>query len=468
MTSNPNMQSDDGTLGSNASAADVGAIVLAAGMGTRMRSAKSKVLHGIGGKPMVRHVLDTVAAVNASRVAVVAAPGQDAVAEAVAPAKIAIQQEPLGTGHAALAAMPVFDGFTGDIFILFGDTPLIRQETMQAMLDRRNAPDRPTVVVLGMRPAGDNAYGRLIQDETGALDRIVEFKDATPEERAVELCNSGVMLVDGAKLFDLLSRVENNNAKGEYYLTDIVALARADGGSAATVEGLESELLGVNDRRDLATAEAVFQERARIHAMTGGATLIAPETVFFSADVEIGQDVLIEPNVVFGPGVRIEDGATIRAFSHVEGARVAAGAVVGPYARLRPGADIGEKARIGNFVEVKAATIEAGAKANHLAYIGDARVGAGANIGAGTITCNYDGFNKHKTDIGAGAFIGSNTALVAPVKVGDGAIVGAGSAVSRDVPANALGLVRAEQQNRDGWAEKFRAHASKSKPKTAK
>lgn len=443
--------------------AAVGAVILAAGMGTRMRSAMPKVLHQVGGKPMVRHVLDTVGSVSAERAAVVIAPGQDIIAAAVAPAQTAIQTEPLGTGHAALAAAPAFADFAGDIFILFGDTPLIRQKTMQTMLDRRAATDSPTVVVLGMRPAGDNAYGRLIQDASGALDRIVEFKDASTAEQAVELCNSGVMLVDGAKLFDLLGRVGNDNARGEYYLTDIVALARADGGTAAVVEGQESELLGVNDRIDLAKAEAEFQRRARYEAMTGGATLIAPETVFFSADVEIGQDVVIEPNVVFGPGARIESGATIRAFSHVEGARVAAGAIVGPYARLRPGADIGEKARIGNFVEVKASTIEAGAKANHLAYIGDARVGAGANIGAGTITCNYDGFGKYKTDIGAGAFIGSNSALVAPVSIGDGAIVGAGSAVSEDVPANALGLARGKQQNRDDWATMFRARMSKPK-----
>lgn len=443
----------------------VGAVILAAGMGTRMRSARPKVLHPVGGRPMIGHVLDTVAGVQATRVAVVVAPGHEAVAEAVAPALTAVQQEPLGTAHAALAAKDLFDGFAGDVFVLFGDTPLIRRETMQAMLDRRAAADRPTVVVLGMRVAGDNAYGRLIRNAAGDLDRVVEFRDATPAERAVDLCNSGVMLVDGARLFDLLGRVGADNAKGEYYLTDIVGLARDDGGAAAVVEGLESELLGVNDRKDLAAAEAEFQRRRRARTMAEGATLIAPETVFFSHDVEIGQDVLIEPNVVFGPGARVDGGATIRAFSHVEGAHVAAGAVIGPYARLRPGADIGEKARIGNFVEVKAATVEAGAKANHLAYIGDARVGAGANVGAGTITCNYDGFGKHFTDIGAGAFIGSNSALVAPVKVGDGAIVGAGSTVARDVPADALGLERAEQSNRDGWAAAFRARKAKAKLK---
>ena len=444
-------------------ASRVGAIILGAGMGTRMRSALPKVLHGVGGQPMVRHVLDVVASLDAARVGVVIAPGFENVAKAVAPVPTAIQEQALGTAHAALAAANLFEGFTGDVFILFGDTPLIRQETLQAMLDRRRAADAPTVVVLGMRPAGENAYGRLIVTPDGTLNRIVEFKDANAEERAAPLCNSGVMLVDGAVLFDLLRQVGDDNAKGEYYLTDIVALALAAGGTAAVVKGLESELLGVNDRSDLAQAEAEFQRRKRLAAMTGGATLTAPETVFFSHDTEIGLDVIIEPNVVFGPGAKIQSGAHIRAFSHIEGAVVASGAVIGPYARLRAGADIGEGARVGNFVEVKAATIEAGAKANHLAYIGDAHVGAGANIGAGTITCNYDGYFKHKTDIGAGAFIGSNSALVAPVKIGAGAIVGAGSAIGRDVPADALALTRADQSHWDSWAKAFREQKSRAK-----
>ena len=446
----------------------IGAIVLAAGQGTRMRSALPKVLHAVGGKPMIHHVLDTVKALDAQRMGVVVAPDHAAVADAVRPTPTAVQAEAKGTGHAALAAAGLFMDFDGDVFVLFGDTPLIRQETLQAMLDRRAEADAPAVVVLGMRVPAENAYGRLILNADGGLDRIVEFKDATPEERTVDLCNSGVMLVDGAKLFDYLGRIGNDNAKGEYYLTDIVALARTDGATAAVVEGLESELLGVNDRKDLAAAESEFQRRKRDAVMTGGVTLIAPETVFFSDDVEIGQDVIVEPNVVFGPGARIEAGATIRAFSHVEGARVAAGAQIGPYARLRPGADIGEKARIGNFVEVKKATVEAGAKANHLAYIGDARVGAGANIGAGTITCNYDGYDKHFTDIGEGAFIGSNSALVAPVKIGDGAIVGAGSAIARDVAPDDLALTRSEQSARSGWAVKFRETKAQAKAAAAK
>ena len=447
---------------------DVGAIILGAGMGTRMRSALPKVLHAVGGQPMVSHVLDAVASLDAARVGVVVAPGFENVAKAVAPIPTAIQQKALGTADAALAAAGLFEGFAGDIFILFGDTPLIRKETLQAMLDRRCAADAPTVVVLGMRPAGENAYGRLIVTPDGALNRIVEFKDANAEERAVPLCNSGVMLVDGAALFDLLRQVNDDNAKGEFYLTDIVALARSTGGTAAVVEGLESELLGVNDRSDLARAEAEFQRRKREDAMTGGATLTAPETVFFSYDTEVGQDVVIEPNVVFGPGSKVHSGAHIRAFSHIEGATVASGVVIGPYARLRPGADIGEGARIGNFVEVKESMIEAGAKINHLAYIGDAHVGAAANIGAGTITCNYDGYFKHKTDIGAGAFIGSNSSLLAPVNIGAGAIVGAGSAIGRDVPENALAIARAEQLHRGGWAKAFREQKSKAKLATKK
>lgn len=437
-------------------------------MGTRMRSAMPKVLHNVGGQPMVRHVLDAVASLGAKRVGVVVAPSHDAVADAVHPNPTAIQEPALGTAHAALSAASLFEGFGGDIFILFGDTPLIRPETLQAMLDARHGEDRPAVVVLGMRPAGENAYGRLIMAADGTLDRIVEFKDANAEERSAPLCNSGVMLVDGAQLFDLLRRVGNDNAKGEYYLTDIVALARADGGSAIVVEGQESELLGVNDRVDLSQAEAEFQRRKRLSAMQAGVTLTAPDTVFFCHDTEIGKDVIIEPNVVFGPGVQISNGAYIRAFSHLEGAHVAGDTVIGPYARLRPGADIGVGAKIGNFVEVKAAAIEAGAKVSHLSYIGDARIGAGANIGAGTITCNYDGFNKYKTDIGAGAFIGSNTALVAPVKIGDGAIVGAGSTIAREVPANALALTRAEQAERPGWATGFRQKKAKEKAERAK
>ena len=434
----------------------LGAIILAAGKGTRMKSALPKVMHPLGGKPMVRHVTDLVAGMNAERVCVVVAPGMDDVAAAVAPCRTAVQGEALGTAHAALAAEPVMDGFQGDVFILFGDTPLIRPGTMQAMLAARRAAEEPAVVVLGLRPAGEHAYGLLIQSAAGALERIVEFRDATAEERRAPLANSGVMLVDGKRLFGWLRQIGNQNAKGEYYLTDLIGLARADGCACAVVEGSEQELLGVNSRVELAAAEAILQQRLREQAMLAGVSMPMPETVYLCCDTRFGRDVTVGPHTVFGPGVTIGNGVEIKGFCHFEGAMVADGAILGPYARLRPGADIREAAHIGNFVEVKKAVVEAGAKANHLSYIGDARVGAGANIGAGTITCNYDGFDKHFTDIGAGAFIGSNTALVAPVTVGEGALVAAGSTISKDVPADALSIERAAQETRDGWAARFR------------
>ena len=446
----------------------LGAIILAAGKGTRMKSDLPKVLHPLGGKPMVRHVIDAVQELAAARVCVVVAPGMDRVAAAVAPCLTAIQAEALGTGHAALAAAAVMQGFAGDVFILFGDTPLITPETLRAMVAARSGPDAPAAVVLGMRPAGANAYGRLIQAADGSLERIIEFRDATEAEKAAPLCNSGVMLVDGARLFGWLNRIGNENAKGEYYLTDLVALARADGCTCAVVEGAEEELLGVNSRVELAAAEAILQRRLREAAMLAGVSMPMPETVYLCCDTRFGQDVTVGPHTVFGPGVSVGDHVEIKGFCHFEGATVADGAILGPYARLRPGADIRQGAHIGNFVEVKNAVIEEGAKANHLSYIGDARVGAGANIGAGTITCNYDGFDKHFTDIGAGAFIGSNSALVAPVSIGDGALVAAGSTISKNVPAGALAIERANQDMREGWANQFRkAKARAKKPRAA-
>jgi bifunctional UDP-N-acetylglucosamine pyrophosphorylase/glucosamine-1-phosphate N-acetyltransferase len=449
----------------NSSQRPLGAIVLGAGQGKRMRSNLPKVLHEIGRKPMINHVLDLVKSFNAEVISVVVAPNHNSVTAAVHPIPTVVQQQALGTAHAVKAAADQFSNFNGDIFILFGDTPLIRNETLQAMLDRRIAGDNPDIVVLGMRAKGGNAYGRLILDKKGNLDRIVEFNDATEKERQHDLCNSGVMLIEGSKLFGLLERVENQNSKGEYYLTDIIAILRADGGLAAVVEGEESELQGVNDRIELAAAEAIFQERARLAAMANGVSMIAPETVFFSHDVEVSQDVVIEPNVIFGPNTKVEAGATIRAFSHLEGAYIAAGAIIGPFARLRPGSKIGAGARIGNFVEVKASVVETEAKVNHLSYIGDARVGTKANIGAGTITCNYDGFGKYSTDIGEGAFIGSNSALVAPLKIGNGAIIGAGSTITKDVPDNALGLERAPQSTQPEWASGFRSRKKREKQK---
>ncbi len=446
-------------------------IVLAAGQGTRMRSALPKVLHPVAGLPMVRHVLNAAAMFKPERSIVVLAPGMEQVAKAVAPATIAIQQQPLGTGHAVQAALPALKGFTGDVLVLFGDTPMLTTASLKALLAARRGKGRseadgPAVVVSGFRPADPAAYGRLVLDAKGELEAIVEYKDATPEQRAIGFCNGGVMLLDGARLPGLLKRLDNNNAKGEYYLTDLVQLARTKGWACRAVEVSEIDVMGVNNRAELALAEARMQARLRAAALEAGVTMTAPETVYLRADTRLGRDVSIEPHVVFGADVEIGDNVTIRAFSHIEGARVAAGAILGPYARLRPGADIGPEAHIGNFVEIKQARVEAGAKVNHLTYIGDARIGAKANIGAGTITCNYDGFNKSHTDIGAGAFIGSNSALVAPVRIGDGAIVAAGSTITGDVPADAMALARGRQENKLGLAGRFRAQQSKKKQQT--
>ncbi len=434
------------------------AIVLAAGMGTRMRSTRPKVTHALAGWPLLGHVLDTLDALGtpAEKTVVVVGPDMPEVEAIATPRPTVIQAERLGTAHAALQARPALPAPPETVLILFGDSPLIRPQTLRAMVARRAA--GAAVVVLGFRADDPTGYGRLVTDTDGDLKAIVEHKDATEDQRAISLCNSGVMAVDGTRLFGLLDRVGNTNAKGEYYLTEIVALARADGLACAVVEGDESEMLGINTRAQLAAAGREVQGRLRLMAMEGGATLIDPDTVFLSMDTRLGRDVTVGPFCVFGPGVTIGDGVEIKGFCHFEGCAVEAGAILGPYARLRPGAAVGEGAHIGNFVEVKKASVEDGAKVNHLTYIGDARVGAGANVGAGTITCNYDGFAKHHTDIGAGAFIGSNAALVAPVTVGDGAIVGAGSVVTRDVPAEALAVTRANQINREGWAAKFRAH----------
>ena len=380
-------------------------------------------------------------------------------------AQVAVQAERLGTAHAVLAAKGALAGHGGDVLVAFGDTPLISAETVRRALAARRSAADPAVVVLGFEAAEPGAYGRLIRDADGALAAIVEAKDATPEQRAVTLCNSGVMVLDGRIAWELLAAVGNANAKGEYYLTDVVALARARGRACAVVEGAEEEFLGVNTRADLAVLEAISQTRLRAKWLAEGVTMTDPTTVYFSADTRLGRDVTIDPFVVFGPGVTIGDNVTIKGFCHFENAQVAAGAILGPYARLRPGAEIGPGAHIGNFVEIKKSRVEDGAKVNHLTYIGDARVGAGANVGAGTITCNYDGFNKSFTDIGAGAFIGSNTSLVAPVKVGDGAIVGAGSVVTHAVPEDALAVTRAPQKTLAGWAARFRDKMRAAKAK---
>jgi bifunctional UDP-N-acetylglucosamine pyrophosphorylase/glucosamine-1-phosphate N-acetyltransferase len=441
------------------------AIVLAAGKGTRMKSRLPKVMHRIAGRTLIGHVLHHLAPLGLERVIAVIAPGMDEVAAEVAPHGVAFQAEQHGTGHAVASAQPALAGFAGDILVVYGDTPFVATATLQRMFDRRRAADNPAIVVLGMRPVDPTGYGRLILGSDGSLDRIVEHKEANEAERAVGLANSGVMVIEGAVAWNLVDRLDNKNSKGEFYLTDIVAHARKDGRRCAVVEAPVEELLGVNSRSELAAAEALFQARRRLAAMENGATLTDPASVFFGADTRIGRDVVIGPNVQFGLGVEIADDVEIRAFCHIDGARIESGAIIGPFARLRPGSTIGAGAHVGNFVELKATDFGAGAKANHLTYLGDATVGAKTNIGAGTITCNYDGFTKSRTTIGAGAFIGSDTSLVAPVTVGDGAIVAAGSVITRDVPADALALARERQIEKPGWAAKFRA---KQKPRAKK
>jgi bifunctional UDP-N-acetylglucosamine pyrophosphorylase/glucosamine-1-phosphate N-acetyltransferase len=433
------------------------AIVLAAGEGTRMRSSTPKVLHTIGNRTLLDHVLSTAMAAGGAELAVVLGPDHGAVAKEarrVAP-QIAIfeQRERLGTAHAVLSARAVLAKTPDDVLVMFGDTPLIRVETLQRLRDA--LAHGAAVAVLGFTPADPTGYGRLVTDKSG-LAAIREHADASEAERAIGMCNGGLMALAGEHALAILERIGNENANREYYLTDAVAIARGMGLKAVAVETPEDDVRGINTKAQLAEAEAVLQKRLRAAAMEAGVTMVMPDTVFLSSDTTFGKDVVIEPNVVFGLGVTVADGAVIRSFSHLEGARVGKGARVGPFARLRPGAELGVAVHIGNFVEVKAATIEAGAKANHLAYIGDARVGAGANIGAGTITCNYDGFAKHRTDIGAGAFIGTNSSLVAPVKIGDGAYIGSGSVITRDVPADALAVERSQQTVKEGWAKRLR------------
>ncbi|RVT43409.1 bifunctional UDP-N-acetylglucosamine diphosphorylase/glucosamine-1-phosphate N-acetyltransferase GlmU [Sphingobium algorifonticola] len=440
----------------------VAAIILAAGQGTRMQSKLHKVLHPIAGRPMLLHLIASLAELGPERQVVVVGAGREQVEAAVAGrgVAIAVQAQQLGTGHAVAQAHDALAGFVGDVLILYGDVPLVSAATMKALLDRLNRGDDPRAVVLGFRPDDPAAYGRIIADGQGIIEKMVEYKDASEAERAVTLCNSGLMAVRSTDLFVLLDQIGNDNAAGEYYLPDIVMLP---GQKSAVVETDPLEVAGVNSRAELAGVEAAWQAQRRTAAMRDGVTLVAPETVFFSHDTVLARDVTVEPHVVFGLGVVVEEDVVIHAFSHLEGAVVRKGAEIGPYARLRPGADIGMKAKVGNFVEIKKATLGEGAKANHLSYIGDASVGAGANIGAGTITCNYDGFLKYRTEIGAGAFIGSNSALVAPVTIGDGAIVGAGSVVTRDVEADALALARGKQEALPGWAKRFRAKMAERK-----
>jgi bifunctional UDP-N-acetylglucosamine pyrophosphorylase/glucosamine-1-phosphate N-acetyltransferase len=438
-------------------------VILAAGQGTRMKSAKPKVMHAVAGRPILGHVIAAMRDVDVSRIVVVTAPDADEVRAYAAKqgAESVVQAEQLGTGHAAACAASALADFQGALVVTYGDMPLVAAETFEASFAARESAG---MAIVAFRSAS-KAYGRVFTDRDGMLKRIVEYKDANEDERAVDLCNAGIMAAEAKNFFRWAGQLKNDNAQREYYLTDVPAFAKADGVSCAVVESAEAETMGVNSRAELALAEAEMQRQLRAKMLDAGVGMTAPETVYFSFDTAIEPDAHIDPYVVFAPGVRVARGAHIRAFSHLEGAVVGAGAIVGPYARLRPGAVIEEDVHIGNFVEVKNARIEKGAKANHLTYLGDARVGPGANIGAGTITCNYDGFDKHFTDIGAGAFIGSNTALVAPVTVKDGAYVGAGSVIAKDVEADSLAVTRAAQKDIPGWAEKFRTRKKAEKTK---
>lgn len=441
--------------------APIAAVILAAGKGTRMKSDLPKVLHAIAGRSMLQHVLSTVDDLAPERKIVVVGQNMSQVAKASGTASVVVQDTPMGTGHAVLSARNALQGFEGTIFILFADTPLVTQATFQSMREICEA--GAGVVVLGFRPDDPAAYGRLITNNRGELDAIIEYNDADESQRAVTLCNAGLMAVDSKVLFELLDRVGNDNAKGEYYLTDIVGLARSINLTCGVTEVSADEVIGINSRSQLAEAEKIFQDRYRTQVMDAGVTLRDPSTVYFCADTTLGRDVTIGQNVVFGPGVVVEDNVEIRPFCHIEGTHIAAGATVGPFARLRPGAEIGADVHVGNFVEIKNAIIEPGAKVNHLSYIGDAFVGSRANIGAGTITCNYDGFNKYLTVIEEDVFIGSNTALVAPVRVGKGSNTGAGSVITQDLKSDALGVTRAAQRQIEGWAAKYRNRKSSEK-----
>ncbi|TCR62752.1 UDP-N-acetylglucosamine pyrophosphorylase /glucosamine-1-phosphate N-acetyltransferase [Bosea sp. BK604] len=445
------------------------AIILAAGEGTRMKSLRPKVLHEVAGRSLLGHAIASVSAAGADAIVIVIGPDRPEVAaeaKALLPAaEIAIQQERRGTAHAVLAAREALARGYDDVLVAFADTPLLRPETYQAM--RAELAKGSQIAALGFEARDPTGYGRFVI-EGGALKAIVEHKDASEAERAITLCNAGLMALEGRDALAILDAIGNANAQNEYYLTDAVAVARGKGLKTVALTAPESEVQGVNDRAQLASVEAEFQRRKRLEVMANGATLIAPETVFFSHDTRIGRDVLIEPNVVFGPGVSVADEAVIHAFSHLEGAEVGPQASVGPYGRLRPGAKLGRKVRIGNFVEIKAADLGEGVKVNHLTYVGDASVGPNSNIGAGTITCNYDGFLKSRTTIGAGAFVGSNSSLVAPVTIGDGAYIGSGSVITRDVPADALAIGRGRQVEREGWARNFRAEAQEMKKNAAK
>jgi bifunctional UDP-N-acetylglucosamine pyrophosphorylase / glucosamine-1-phosphate N-acetyltransferase len=438
------------------------AIILAAGSGTRMKSAIPKVMHPVAGRPMITHLLEALKPLAPLATVVVIGPRMEAVARFVEPGESAVQDPPLGTGDAVRVGLDTLAGGLApngpieDLLVLFGDTPLLTADSLSSLLNERRRTDA-AIVVAALRPGDPSGYGRLVFGPDGGLERIVEAADATAEELAIGLVNGGIMAMAARHAADLVAALDRDNAKSEFYLTDIVSIARRRGLGCQKLKLPTEELVGVNDRSDLAAAEELMQQRLRRRAMAAGATLVAPQTVFLAADTRLGRDVVVEPNVVFGAGVDIAEGARIRSFSHIEGAVVGAGAIVGPFARLRPGAVLENDVHVGNFVEIKEARLGAGAKASHLSYLGDCSVGAAANIGAGTITCNYDGVNKWRTTIGERAFIGSNTALVAPVAVGDGAIVAAGSVVTHDVPADALTLARGQQVDKPGRAAEIRS-----------
>jgi bifunctional UDP-N-acetylglucosamine pyrophosphorylase/glucosamine-1-phosphate N-acetyltransferase len=437
------------------------AIILAAGKSTRMKSAKSKVLHELAGKPLLAWVSDAARAAGCERIICVVGEANNDVRDMAEQLglEIAVQEPQLGTGHAVLCAKTAMGDYAGHVAVLFADTPLIEVDTLCAVYD---ALDKADVAVLGFEAEDPGAYGRLIEAE-GGLQKIVEAKEASPEELAVTLCNSGVLAARADRLFDALDKVTNENAKGEYYLTDVVEIMRASGGQAGVVRGEECEMLGVNSRVDLAAANRAFQAKKRDAVLASGVTLRDPDTVIFSHDTHIENDVVIGENVVFGPGVTVKSGAVIHPFSHIEGATIGAGASVGPFARLRPGAELGPDSFVGNFVEVKKTKMGRGSKASHLTYLGDAEIGENSNIGAGTVTCNYDGFFKHKTIIGDGAFIGTHTSLIAPVRVGDGGFTATGAVITKDVPEDALAISRVDQVNKQGWAARFRAAMQKRK-----
>jgi bifunctional UDP-N-acetylglucosamine pyrophosphorylase/glucosamine-1-phosphate N-acetyltransferase len=441
------------------------AVILAAGKGTRMKSALPKVMHGVGGRPMMDWSVALAREVGCARIVAVVHPSQDVLIAHLAAqhpdVAIAFQDPPQGTGHAVRCAEEALSGFGGELAVLYGDSPLVPASVIEELFTR--VAGGASLGVLGFEAAEPGLYGRLITNAAGDLEAIVEAREATPEQLKVRICNSGVMAGKAGDMFRLLKKITNQNAKGEYYLTDLVGLARAEGGRCALVTATEDDLIGCDSKADLAEAEGIFQGRKRRALMEAGVTLVAPETVFFAHDTEIAADVVVEPNVVFGPGVRVAGGARIKAFSHLEGAVVGEGCLVGPFARLRPGTVLAANVHVGNFVETKNTAMGEGAKANHLAYLGDGTIGAGANIGAGTIFCNFDGFLKHQTTVGEGAFVGSNSALVAPVTIGDGAYVGSGSVITKDVPADALSVARAQQMTREGWAKTFRTRKASEK-----